>query len=68
MAEPLARSKRRYPLNEDGTEDRSQSGRVPATASDKYNAGRWPANVTLSHLPECERVGTRRVKGECGDA
>jgi DNA modification methylase len=25
--------------------------------------GRWPANVALSHLPECERVGTRRVKG-----
>jgi DNA modification methylase len=26
-------------------------------------AGRWPANCVLSHLPECERVGTRRVKG-----
>jgi DNA modification methylase len=26
-------------------------------------SGRWPANVALSHLPECERVGTRRVKG-----
>jgi DNA modification methylase len=29
-------------------------------------AGRWPANVALSHLPECERVGTRRVKGHQG--
>ena len=28
--------------------------------------GRWPSNVTLSHLPECERVGTRRVKGNGG--
>jgi DNA modification methylase len=25
-------------------------------------AGRWPANVALSHLPECEMVGTRSVK------
>ena len=25
--------------------------------------GRWPPNLALSHLPECERVGTRRVKG-----
>ena len=25
--------------------------------------GRWPANLLLSHHPECEQVGTRRVKG-----
>ncbi len=25
--------------------------------------GRWPANVCLSHSPECREVGTRRVKG-----
>lgn len=24
--------------------------------------GRWPSNCALSHLPECERVGTRRVE------
>jgi DNA modification methylase len=24
--------------------------------------GRWPANVALSHLPECEQVGERNVK------
>lgn len=24
--------------------------------------GRWPANVLLSHLPECSEVGTRRVR------
>jgi hypothetical protein len=23
--------------------------------------GRWPANVVLSHLPECREIGTRRV-------
>lgn len=26
-------------------------------------AGRWPANLVLSHLPGCKRVGTKRVKG-----
>jgi DNA modification methylase len=25
-------------------------------------AGRWPANVVLSHTPECREVGTRQVK------
>jgi DNA modification methylase len=25
--------------------------------------GRWPANVVLSHTPECVEVGTKRVKG-----
>ena len=26
-------------------------------------SGRWPANLILSHLPECEQIGTKRVKG-----
>lgn len=26
-------------------------------------AGRWPANLVLSHLPGCKRVGMKRVKG-----
>lgn len=25
--------------------------------------GRWPANFAICHAPECERVGTRQVKG-----
>lgn len=29
-------------------------------------AGRWPANVILSHAPECEEIGTRRVKNPSG--
>ncbi len=33
-----------------------------AGVQDEPAAGRWPANVTLSHLPECEAVGTRKVK------
>lgn len=26
-------------------------------------AGRWPANLVLSHDPRCKRVGTKRVRG-----
>jgi hypothetical protein len=29
----------------------------------KHDGGRWPANVVLSHAPECRQVGTRKVKG-----
>jgi hypothetical protein len=28
------------------------------------NKGRWPANLTLTHHPECVQVGTRRVRGD----
>jgi DNA modification methylase len=28
--------------------------------------GRWPANVILSHSPECREVGVKRVKGHKG--
>lgn len=26
-------------------------------------SGRWPANLVLSHMPECREIGTKRVKG-----
>ena len=26
-------------------------------------AGRWPANVTLQHGPDCKKVGTKKIKG-----
>jgi site-specific DNA-methyltransferase (adenine-specific) len=26
--------------------------------------GRWPANLVLSHTPECRQVGVRKVKGD----
>lgn len=29
---------------------------------DKHPQGRWPANLILSHHPECVQVGTRKVK------
>ncbi len=37
------------------------NGEAPNTY-EQNPSGRWPANVTLSHLPECEAVGTRKVK------
>lgn len=30
------------------------------------HAGRWPANVVLSHTPECRQVGIKRIKGGGG--
>ena len=29
-------------------------------------SGRWPSNLLLSHSPDCERVGTKRVKSGDG--
>ena len=29
----------------------------------RVNTGRFPANLVLTHHPECRRVGTRRVRG-----
>jgi len=29
--------------------------------------GRWPANLVLSHTPECKRVGVKKVKGDKRD-
>lgn len=28
--------------------------------------GRWPPNVVLTHSPQCEQVGTRKIKGNTG--
>jgi hypothetical protein len=30
--------------------------------------GRWPANFCLQHHPDCERVGTRQVKGHAPES
>ncbi len=35
----------------------------PRGADFDTTRGRWPPNVALSHLPECEEVGTRKVRG-----
>jgi DNA modification methylase len=42
------------------------NGKVTAERQEKFTAapaGRWPANLCLSHSPGCRLVGTRRVKG-----
>jgi hypothetical protein len=54
-------------------DDRSRPPRTPngiygngegtnLTASESHPAGRWPANLALSHSEECRCVGTKRVK------
>lgn len=44
-------------------------GHVIATESERrfsepHNAGRWPANVVLSHADDCVHVGSRRVRAD----
>lgn len=46
-------------INDDGWE--------PSPGTNGSAAGRWPANVVLSHTPLCEPVGTRIVKGDSRD-
>lgn len=36
------------------------------TTFDCYSKGRFPANLILTHHPECECVGTKKVKGSNG--
>lgn len=43
-------------------------GLQKAGRSSSSPAGRWPANLVLSHHPECQPIGTRRVRGTKGDA
>jgi len=38
-------------------------GWVEGTMASAHPTGRWPANVILSHHPDCVRVGTKKVKG-----
>lgn len=39
-------------------------GSMPTkTLSVPHSAGRWPANLVLSHSPGCVKVGTKKVKG-----
>jgi hypothetical protein len=43
-----------------------RSGRTGRNLTDdghNPNVGRWPANVALSHHPDCKPCGTKRIKG-----
>jgi DNA modification methylase len=42
-------------------------GSLPGRTTDlgfDPDTGRWPPNVLLAHLPACELVGTRRIRGD----
>lgn len=39
---------------------------MPLDAPSTVAAGRWPANVMLSHASGCTRIGTKRVRGARG--
>jgi len=50
-------------VNGDGRKYGGGQG-IPAVATGSNpHLGRWPANVILSHAPECVEVGERKVKG-----
>lgn len=49
-------------LTEPGSEGVTMGVGWHSPGSTRHDAGRWPANVALTHLPECEAVGERRVK------
>jgi DNA modification methylase len=38
-------------------------GKKETQATGDVPPGRWPANVVLSHTPECREVGTKKIKG-----
>lgn len=60
--EPIAMARR--PLNSTLTANvkRHGTGGIQGEAC-RVTGGRWPANVVLSHLPECELVGTKKIRG-----
>ena len=38
--------------------------RIPADTVQPHDAGRWPANLVLSHDERCEQVGVKRVRSQ----
>lgn len=51
------------------SEDRSEgkgSGFRPGSGEYQQPKGRWPANVVLSHSPECVKLGTKEIQGITG--
>lgn len=54
--------------NTDGYADGNEflAGGLSSRTGSTPPAGRWPANVVLSHTPECEQIGTRQVKNRAG--
>lgn len=46
-----------------GHESKGKFGRTVHATPSAGAVGRWPANVLLSHLPECVRAGVKLVRG-----
>jgi site-specific DNA-methyltransferase (adenine-specific) len=52
-----------YPKKENGTEDRSGHWARVGHNIEQLNKGRFPANLILTHHPECECKGLKKVEG-----
>jgi DNA modification methylase len=52
-----------YPKKENGTEDRSGHWARVGHEIEELNKGRFPANIILTHHPECVCRGLKKVKG-----
>ncbi len=53
-----------YPKTAEGGEDRSESWARTGHDVEQVEGGRWPANLILSHGPDCEPVGKGRLRGD----
>jgi DNA modification methylase len=55
-----------YPKKEDGTEDRSKHWATVGHDIEELKKGRFPANLILTHHPECDCKGLKKVKPSNG--
>lgn len=55
-----------YPKKEDGTEDRSGHWARIGHGIEELNKGRFPANLIMTHHPQCTCNGTKKVKPSNG--
>lgn len=54
------------PWMEDPEAQAAHAERVRTNVARAEDLGRWPANLVLTHSPECQLVGTRKIKGITG--
>lgn len=65
MDDPLGRSNHVGPYSSERTWSVSKTKGLDNTANPP--SGRWPSNLVLSHLPTCQRTGSKRVKASSGE-
>lgn len=56
------------PWMEDPEAQEAHAARVRENVAKAEQLGRWPANLVLTHSPECTSVGTRQIKAITGTA